>query len=607
MFLKNMSSYFPHLDRLLAVFVFCASFTVYLLTLAPTIYIEDAAEFSTVVPLLGIPHPSGFPLYILAAKLFTFFVPFGDEAFRVNLFSAFATSLAVSFLYATLRILDIPKIVAFSSALIFAFTQMVWHEATYAEVYALDTLFAALFLFFVFYWRKTKEVKYILMLFGAMGLSLATHLSILAYFPPIFVMFILFFDKKLLRWQTIFLSFLCLLLPLLLYAYIPFRESSGVNLSPRQLLTTEATPVQESIQGFAGRELRGSVYVGEKTTLYLGSVALDFFSEYPAIVVVVGVVGIFTLFFIDRKLWLIIVFLFLFELFGVIKGIAHGSDFSYSVWWFMRSFLPYIFIPFTIFFAYGAWGIIRGVTRISKSAVPMVAAGTMIFLLALPFLSLYTFWKINDKSQYYLSHDYLSFVLESLPSDSVLVVQNNDMNNDIELFSLAYLQHVEKMRTDVTILSDTLVFPWPEGFRLGPDYKTVSTGEQRLRLIENAFRLYGNRNIFSTFPADMLPTPYYSRSNGLVYQISSEDQRVARPHFQPILPRNIAADDFPRDDLTKNLAAKLLYHQSLFALERGQTKKAQDFFLKALDVDLPLSEYYGTYLKRRSMLQTAND
>ena len=106
--LKNIKSiffYFPHLDRLLAVIVFCVSFTVYLLTLAPTIYIEDAAEFSAAVPTLGIAHPSGFPLYMLLGKLFTLLVPIGNMAFRVNLFSAVTTSFALVVFYYTLKIL----------------------------------------------------------------------------------------------------------------------------------------------------------------------------------------------------------------------------------------------------------------------------------------------------------------------------------------------------------------------------------------------------------------------------------------------------------------------------------------------------------------------
>src|SRR3989338_5972080 len=149
--LKNIKSifpYFPHLDRLLAVIVFCVSFTVYLLTLAPTIYIEDAAEFAAAVPTLGITHPSGFPLYMLLGKLFTILVPIGEMAWRVNLFSAITTSFALAVFYYALRsLLTIEKnwsnpsksviisFICFVSSLTLGFSQIIWHEATYAEVY----------------------------------------------------------------------------------------------------------------------------------------------------------------------------------------------------------------------------------------------------------------------------------------------------------------------------------------------------------------------------------------------------------------------------------------------------------------------------------------
>ena len=176
-----------------------------------------------------------------------------------------------------------------------------------------------------------------------------------------------------------------------------------------------------------------------------------------------------------------------------------------------------------------------------------------------------------------MAYDYNTQMLDSLPRNTVLIANNHDMNNDIELFSLAYLQIVEKYRTDVMVISDTPVLRRPEGLKLGIDYFYLSKFEQRLRLIDRSFKFYeknppeadGTRKIFTTFPADTLPdSQYASRSNGIVYQLFKKDE-IGRPDFQPISPRNIAADDFPRDDLTRNLAAKIMYHRALFWLEQG--------------------------------------
>lgn len=70
-----------------AALVFVVVMTVYLFTLAPTITNEDGPEFVTAVYVIGIPHPPGFPLYLLLGKLFSF-IPFGSLAWRVNLMSA---------------------------------------------------------------------------------------------------------------------------------------------------------------------------------------------------------------------------------------------------------------------------------------------------------------------------------------------------------------------------------------------------------------------------------------------------------------------------------------------------------------------------------------
>jgi len=51
-------------------------------------------------------HPTGYPVYVLIAKGFTFF-PLGDIAYRVNFLSAFAASLTLFLTYLILRRLDV--------------------------------------------------------------------------------------------------------------------------------------------------------------------------------------------------------------------------------------------------------------------------------------------------------------------------------------------------------------------------------------------------------------------------------------------------------------------------------------------------------------------
>jgi hypothetical protein len=62
---------------------FVVPFLVYLYTLAPSLNFEDSVEFALGCAVLGVDHPSGYPLETLAGHLFTY-LPLGELAWRVN-------------------------------------------------------------------------------------------------------------------------------------------------------------------------------------------------------------------------------------------------------------------------------------------------------------------------------------------------------------------------------------------------------------------------------------------------------------------------------------------------------------------------------------------
>src|SRR5207248_10112011 len=94
-----------HATTALGVGVFAAALLLYVRTLAPSVLPGDYAEFQMCAAILGIPHPTGYPLYVLLGKLFTM-LPFGDVAYRVNLSSAIYMAGAAGVLYAiALRLL----------------------------------------------------------------------------------------------------------------------------------------------------------------------------------------------------------------------------------------------------------------------------------------------------------------------------------------------------------------------------------------------------------------------------------------------------------------------------------------------------------------------
>jgi hypothetical protein len=80
--------------RLAPLPIAAAAFALYGLWAPPSFYWLDSAELTAAGVQLGVPHPTGFPAYIMMAKAAAL-VPFGELAFRVNLLSALAAAVAV--------------------------------------------------------------------------------------------------------------------------------------------------------------------------------------------------------------------------------------------------------------------------------------------------------------------------------------------------------------------------------------------------------------------------------------------------------------------------------------------------------------------------------
>ncbi|MFQ5398411.1 MAG: protein O-mannosyl-transferase family [Anaerolineae bacterium] len=163
---------------------------IYSITLAPGLtwanFGGDGGELVTAAVTLGVPHPPGYPTYILLGKLFSF-LPMGTAAFRLNLMSAVAAASAAGVVSATaliwLKQAQRPSegltthLAAASAGLAFAFVPAVWSQAVIAEVYTLNLLFLALFLFLLLTHQRPMLTGFFL------GLSITTHLTSLLVLP----------------------------------------------------------------------------------------------------------------------------------------------------------------------------------------------------------------------------------------------------------------------------------------------------------------------------------------------------------------------------------------------------------------------------------------
>lgn len=201
--------------------VFGLCLAVYILTLAPGVLGGDSGELQYIPYILGVAHPTGYPLYTLLGWLWTHLVIVGNVAYRMNLFSALAGALTVGVLYLIIYHLTAQHVPAVVAALFLAFSPTFWFEAIIAEVYTLNLLFMALCLLLLLRWQEGKT-KLELLAF-TYGLSLTHHRHIILLLPA-FIYFIHAVKRGALTdWRLMSRSVLSFLLPQLLHLYIPIR------------------------------------------------------------------------------------------------------------------------------------------------------------------------------------------------------------------------------------------------------------------------------------------------------------------------------------------------------------------------------------------------
>ena len=93
---EKLPPLFRPIDWLTLAVAFLVVGTIYYLTLAPQVTLEDSGELCTGSYWCGIPHPPGYPFWAIYTWLWTAIVPFGNVAFRVELGEAFAATMACS-------------------------------------------------------------------------------------------------------------------------------------------------------------------------------------------------------------------------------------------------------------------------------------------------------------------------------------------------------------------------------------------------------------------------------------------------------------------------------------------------------------------------------
>src|SRR5205823_13993109 len=161
-----------------AVLAALLAWIAYLATLTPTIAWGDSPELVSAAYQLGIPHPTGYPLFMLLGHLAIRILPWGDAAYRMNLLSALFGALAVGIAHRLVGRVTGSMFAAWVAALALALAPLFWSQAVIAEVYALSALLVLCLLYQIAVWDETGDLQNLRLAAFFTGLNLAHHLSV---------------------------------------------------------------------------------------------------------------------------------------------------------------------------------------------------------------------------------------------------------------------------------------------------------------------------------------------------------------------------------------------------------------------------------------------
>src|SRR5215203_2443653 len=419
--------------------VFVLVLVLYLRTLAPTVlYLQDPKLLDAVmlqmqVSVLGITHPTGYPTYLMVTHLFTY-LPFGDQAYRVNLASAVYAALAVVAVYAAGLLLSRRVVAAASGALAFGVGMALWSQAVIAEVYTLNALLVSVTIVVLLLWREYRKDRYLLLSAFLVGLCLTNHLTS-GLLLPASLLFVTLVDwRRLVDVKLVLKGAGLFVLGLTPYLYLPIRaamdppmEANNPTNFERFWYVVSGGNLTGSFFSFGPSELPGRM-------VFYWEHLLD---NMPFLVVMVALTGVVIMLLKDRAAGIFLGFLICGWLFHAVENNIPDIDLY---------FIP-TYLVLSLWAAAGLGTLLAEVESLI-SDFPGVANGSILILLSamllvLPLLSVRETYAKDDMSGVYRGRKEIEAVADNAAPNATILHHRS---------SMWYMVLVERRRRDLTIV-----------------------------------------------------------------------------------------------------------------------------------------------------------
>src|SRR5512133_279070 len=454
--------------NLFAVLSLVIPFTVYMATLAPSVTFFDSGEFLTATASLGSAHSPGYPLFLMYAKAFTW-IPLGNIAFRVNMATAFSSSLACFGVYLlTTTLLKkeqlsvnehfstfIVKTAALAAAITFSVTPRLWLQSNHDKPYPLLAFMIAMIFYLLLKWRELYECgeerpAYVYACIFLAGLAMALHQSVVLMLPAWFLLIVLADWRMLTRIKELVLATAFALVGFSVHLYLPFRATQNPLLNWGDAKTSTQFLWHFLRKGYpTDPHSRNAALLWEQVQAF--NVPREF--TWPGAVLV-----LFALLCLwKRQRHIVIAYVTAVVTFLLI--IAGYFNTPSDMIFLTEEFFTPLYLLTAVLIGVGLFNVLAFAIR--NARLPerynfKVYALVTILMFLLPVSLCAVNYYENDQHNNYIAYDYATNSLRSLPQNAVMFTWG-----DSGAFPLWYLQGVERRREDLDLPhTPHIVFDW---------------------------------------------------------------------------------------------------------------------------------------------------
>jgi MFS family permease len=422
-------------SALAALGVFLLLFAVYHATLVRTVVDQDSGELVAAAHVLGIAHPTGYPLWVLLGRCFDFLPVGGTSAYRVGLLSAVSTAAAGAIVTALAAGLTGALLPAILAGLAYGLWFPAWSQAVRAEVYGLTALLVALALAAFFAWERGRSPKALGWFALAVGFVAMHHrTAMLMIAPALIAAAVLTRPRSLRLYAGVAGLFLA---PFACYVYLPIRAAARPPLNWTDPITFDRFVDHVLATQYQHFAFSHSL---EQMAEQAVKLAPQVLAPSPGLAAAIALVGIPLIAWGWRR-W---------TRKRPIAGwsLAIGAALL-CVWvlqWGETSDLKVFFVPMgQVLAVAGAFGLgALAASLHSRRGGSLLSASVGILLCA---ALIQANWARADLSNLWEHRDRWVTVLSQMQPNAVFV-----SDFDVPSFATLYLQNVEDLRQDVTLL-----------------------------------------------------------------------------------------------------------------------------------------------------------